>query len=763
MELSAASAIALVHAGKTVYFCSEHCRSAFAANPDHYRRVRGSAAPVTAAPPAAAPPPCSAPPAVAGTLFSCPMHPEVRQNHPGACPLCGMTLMREQLSLDEGEDSEVLDFQRRFAWTVPLSILVAALAMGGQSMLRIPLQWRSGLELLLSLPVVLWGAAPLLRRAASSLHPMRPNMWTLIGLGICASFLYSAVATVFPAVFPASFLLVGRLPVYFEAAVIIISLTLLGQILELRARSQTGAALKSLMKLAPTRAHRVGVHGEDTDIPLSDVHIGDLLRVRPGESVPVDGVVTDGASAVDESMLTGEPLPVSKSSGDRVIGATLNASGTFLMRAEKVGSQTVLAGIVALVSEAQRSRAPMQRMADRVARYFVWAVLISAVLTLLAWGIFGPAPSWLHGLINGVSVLIVACPCALGLATPMSIMVASGRAASEGVLFRDAAAIESLSRIDTLVVDKTGTLTDGKPTLDSIETLPGFSEDVVLQFTASAEQGSAHPIAAAILSAARTRHLSLKRASGFESRAGAGLLSTIEGHAIAVGNAALMSQLGVSVQALNSRPEELRAQGGSVVYLSIDGHLAALLSVKDPIKSTTPEALQRLGTSGVHVVMASGDAPTSAGVVAARLGIQEAHGGATPLDKLALVRKLQREGHCVAVAGDGINDAPALAGADVGIAMGTGTEVAMKSAQVTLIKGDLRGIARARLISRQTVINMRQNLGFALLYNALGVPLAAGVLYPFTGWLLSPMFAALAMSLSSLSVVTNALRLRQRR
>lgn len=762
MTLGARAALNLEHKGKTSYFCGARCKAAFAADPERYEPDPERAVVATAvAAPALTIHPAS-PSSTEGTVYTCPMHPQIRQDHPGDCPICGMTLMPERPVLDAGEDEELADIRRRFAWTLPLTVLVAILAMSGRWLSWIPLAWESWLELLLSVPVVLWGARPLLGRALSSLRHMNLNMWTLIGLGISAAFLYSIVATVAPGAFPASYLLMGRLPVYFEAAVTIVSLTLLGQILELRARSKTSAALKSLLSLAPRQARRVDGSGAETDVPLTDVHIGDVLRVRPGEKVPVDGIVTEGGSAVDESMLTGEPLPISKGVGDRLIGATLNTSGSFLMRAEKVGSQTVLAAIVSLVTEAQRSRAPMQRMADRVARYFVWGVLLAALATLIAWGIFGPAPSGLHGLINAVAVLIIACPCALGLATPMSIMVASGRAATQGVLFRDAAAIEGLSQIDTLMVDKTGTLTVGKPTLEHIVALPGFPEVAVLQFAASVEQGSEHPMAAAILSAARTRQLTLKQTTGFESRTGAGLVARIEGKSIAIGNAALMNQLGVSVQAVIGSAEGFREQGGSVMYLAIDAELAGLLSVSDPIKATTAEALERLTASGVRVVMASGDAPTSAQVVARRLGIQEVHGGVTPLGKLTLVKKLQHEGHRVAVAGDGINDAPALAGADVGVAMGTGTDVAIKSAQVTLVKGDLRGIAEARIISRQTVLNMKQNLGFALLYNALGVPLAAGVLYPFTGWLLSPMLAALAMSLSSLSVVTNALRLRAR-
>jgi Cu+-exporting ATPase len=552
----------------------------------------------------------------------------------------------------------------------------------------------------------------------------------------------------------------GRVPVYFEAAAVIISLTLLGQLLELNARSQTSTAIKSLLGLAPKTARRINADKTEQDVPLSDVHVGDTLRVRPGEKVPVDGVVLEGESAVNESMLTGEPLPVMKRAGDKLIGATLNTSGALVMRSERVGSQTVLASIVQMVTQAQRSKAPMQRMADHVAKYFVVTVVSVAALTLLGWGFLGPSPSWAYGLINAVCVLIIACPCALGLATPMSIMVASGKAATQGVLFRDAAAIENFRKVDTLIVDKTGTLTEGKPRFAQCIATAGHTENEVLRWAASLDQGSEHPLAEAIVSAARERKLELQKATGFESIAGAGVRGAIGERKINVGNAALMAQVGVSVDALKPQAEKLRAEGASVMYLSADGTLAGLLAVSDPIKANTVEALATLKATGMRVIMASGDGVTTAKAVAGKLGIDEVYGEVKPADKLALVDKLQHEGRIVAMAGDGINDAPALAKADVGVAMGTGTDVAMNSAQVTLVKGDLRGIAQARLISNETVANMKQNLGFAFLYNSLGVPLAAGVLYPFTGWLLSPMIAALAMSLSSVSVITNALRLR---
>jgi Cu+-exporting ATPase len=700
------------------------------------------------------------PAAVPAVIYTCPMHSEVRQDHPGHCPKCGMTLELERPTLDEGENPELADFRRRFFWTLPLTVIVATLGMVGDQIPWIPPRLLSWIELLLTLPIVLWAAMPFFQRAVQSVIHVSPNMWTLIGLGTSAAFIYSLAATVVPGIFPRTFTSMGRVSVYFEAAATIVSLTLLGQVFELRARSKTSAAIKSLLGLAPKTARRITADGSEQDVALAELHKGDQLRVRPGEKVPVDGVVIEGGGAVDESMLTGEPMPVRKAAGDKVIGATLNTTGALVMRAENVGSQTVLASIVTMVVRAQQSRAPMQRMADVVARYFVLSVIAASILTLLAWGIFGPDPGWAHGLINAVAVLIIACPCALGLATPMSIMVASGKAATRGVLFKDAAAIENLRRVNTLVVDKTGTLTEGKPTFNEAEALPGFTKDEVLQWAASVDLGSEHPLAAAIVRAARDRGLALEKAIGFVSNAGAGVQATVLGKQVALGSPALMTQLAVSIQALSAQAEALRERGSSVMFLAVDGRLAGLVAVSDPIKSTTVEALAELKASGLHVIMATGDALTTANAVAIKLGIDEVHGEAKPQDKLALVQKLQSAGAVVAFAGDGINDAPALAQADVGVAMGTGTEVAMSSAQVTLIKGDLRGIAIARQISQDTVANMKQNLGFAFLYNAIGVPLAAGVFYPFTGWLLSPMIAALAMSLSSLSVVSNALRLR---
>ena len=691
------------------------------------------------------------------------MHPEIRQDHPGNCPICGMTLEPVMPSLDADDNPELQSFTRRFWWTLPLTVVVTVLAMAGHQFGWFDMATQSWIELVLTVPVVLWAGWPFFVRGAQSVMHRSPNMWTLIGLGTGAAFVYSVVATVAPGVFPDSFVSMGRVAVYFEAAAVIISLTLLGQMLELKARSQTSAAIKSLLGLAPRTARRIRADGTEEDVPLSHVHVGDSLRVRPGEKVPVDGVVTEGSSAVDESMLTGEPLPVSKRAGDKLIGATLNTSGALVMRSERVGAQTMLSQIVQMVAQAQRSKAPMQRMADQVAGWFVMAVVAVAVLTFFGWGGFGPQPSWVYGLINAVAVLIIACPCALGLATPMSIMVATGKAAGQGILFRDAAAIEHLRTVDVLIVDKTGTLTAGKPAFDRAVPATGFSADEVLRLAASLDQGSEHPLADAIVNAARERGLALDKPEGFESSSGIGVSGRVAGRALALGNTALMAQAGVAVDALLTQAEALRAEGASVMHLAVDGQLAGLLAVADPVKASTPEALATLKAAGLRVIMATGDGLTTARAVATRLGIDEVHGGVQPADKLVLVKRLQEQGHIVAMAGDGINDAPALAQANVGIAMGTGTDVAMNSAQVTLVKGDLRGIAQARAISEATIANMKQNLGFAFFYNALGVPLAAGLLFPFTGWLLSPMIAALAMSLSSVSVISNALRLRKAR
>ncbi len=736
------------HEGRPYYFCSARCHDKFVADPTRYTSGAGepASAPADAAP--------------EGTIYTCPMHPEVRQDHPGDCPKCGMALEPELPSLDDDDNPELRDFTRRFWWTLPFTVVVMVLAMAGHALAWFDGPTQNWIELVLTLPVALWAGAPFYRRGLQSVINRSPNMWTLIGLGTGVAFLYSVVGTVVPQVFPATFVIDGRVAVYFEATAVIISLTLLGQLLELRARSQTSAAIKSLLGLAPKTARRLNDDGSEEDVPLAHVHVGDRLRVRPGEKVPVDGVVIEGQSALDESMLTGEPLPVSKRPGDKLIGATMNTSGALVMRSEHVGSATMLSQIVQMVAQAQRSRAPMQRMADVVAGWFVMAVVGIAVLTFFAWGLFGPEPAWVYGLINAVAVLIIACPCALGLATPMSIMVATGKGATSGVLFRDAAAIEKLRQVDTLIVDKTGTLTEGRPAFDTAVGHDGFDDAEVLRLAASLDQGSEHPLAAAIVSAARNQDLDLDKPDAFDSESGIGVRGVVGGRKLALGNTALMEQIGVDVAPLAERAEALRGEGASVMHLAVDGRLAGLLAVSDPIKSTTPEALQALHAAGLRVIMATGDGLTTAKAVGQRLDIDEVHGEVKPADKLALVERLQKEGRIVAMAGDGINDAPALAKADVGIAMGTGTDVAMNSAQLTLVKGDLRGIATARALSMATVANMKQNLGFAFLYNALGVPLAAGVLYPLTGWLLSPMIAALAMSLSSASVISNALRLR---
>lgn len=752
MAVTEQSAHQLVHDGRPYYFCSAGCQSKFATNPLRYVQSP-DAAPASTAPA----------PSTPAAIYTCPMHPEIRQDHPGSCPKCGMTLEPLIPELEEDENPELSDFRRRFWWTLPLTVVVTILAMAGHRLNWFDMAVQSWIELVLSLPIVLWAGWPFFSRGWQSVVNRSPNMWTLIGLGTGAAFVYSVVATVAPQVFPDSFISMGRVAVYFEAAAVIISLTLLGQVLELKARSQTSAAIKSLLGLAPKTARRIRPDGTEEDVPLTHVHVGDLLRIRPGEKVPVDGVVIEGSSAVDESMLTGEPVPVTKRVGDNVIGATLNTNGALVMRSEKVGSATMLSQIVQMVAQAQRSKAPMQRMADLVAGYFVVAVVTIALLTFFVWGFFGPQPSWVYALINAVAVLIIACPCALGLATPMSIMVATGRGATHGVLFRDAAAIENLRKIDTLIIDKTGTLTEGRPAFDRAVAAPGFDEAEVLRLAASLDQGSEHPLADAIVRAARERGLSLDKPENFESGSGIGVRGHVGARELALGNTALMDQLGVSVQALVPQAEALRSEGASVMHLAVDGQLAGLLAVSDPVKASTPEALATLKAAGLRIVMATGDGLTTARSVGARLGIDEVHGEVKPADKLELVARLQKEGRVVAMAGDGINDAPALAKADVGIAMGTGTDVAMNSAQVTLVKGDLRGIAVARSLSEDTVGNMKQNLMFAFLYNALGIPIAAGVLYPLTGWLLSPLIAALAMSFSSASVIGNALRLRRGR
>ncbi|MCP5279704.1 MAG: heavy metal translocating P-type ATPase [Thiobacillus sp.] len=735
------------HAGQTYRFCSSGCLKKFQAEPGHYLAPDKSEQAVSEA-------------SSAGAEYTCPMHPEVRQIGPGTCPKCGMALEPVAPSAEAEENPELADFRRRFWWTLPMTVVVTAIAMSGGLFDPLLGAARPWVELVLATPVVLWSGWPFFVRGVQSIAHRSPNMWTLIGLGTAAAYAYSVVATVAPGVFPASFQVDGHVAVYFEAAAVIISLTLFGQVMELKARSETGAAIRALLGLAPKTARRLNDDGSEADIPLAQVHPGDRLRVRPGEKVPVDGVVLEGSSAVDESMLTGEPIPVSKAAGDALIGATLNTSGALVMRADKVGTETVLARIVQMVSEAQRSRAPMQRLADVVAGYFVVGVVVIALVTFVVWGLFGPQPSWVYGLVNAVAVLIIACPCALGLATPMTVMVATGKAASHGVLFRDAAAIESMRKVDTLIVDKTGTLTEGKPRFHGLVAAEGWDEAEVLRVAASLDQGSEHPLAHALVEEARRREYHLSTPEGFESSSGIGVRGMVDGKHVAIGNTKMMEEVGVDWRLLGEQAEALRLEGASVMFLAVDGNAAGLLAVSDPIKDSTPEALHSLRTSGLNIIMATGDGLTTARAVGQKLGIEEVHGEVKPEDKDALVAKLQAQGRIVAMVGDGINDAPALARANVGIAMGTGTDVAMTSAQVTLVKGDLRGIVSARKLSMASVRNMRQNLMFAFLYNALGVPIAAGVLYPVFGLLLSPLIAALAMSFSSVSVVSNALRLR---
>ncbi|MEO6689944.1 MAG: heavy metal translocating P-type ATPase, partial [Dokdonella sp.] len=708
--------------GVDYYFCSANCKTKFEADPPRFMKSHE---------------PAPIPPMAVGTVYTCPMHPQIRQPTPGNCSICGMTLEPLMPTLDEEDTSELDDFARRFWWTLPLTLIVFVLAMAGHRLSMLAPQTQSWVELLLATPVVVWAAWPFFVRAIQSVANRSPNMWSLIGLGVAIAYLYSVVATIAPQAFPPSFVEHGRVGVYFEAAAVIASLTLLGQMLESRARSKTSAAIRALLRLAPKTARRILDDGVEEDVPLSDVRVGDRLRVRPGEKVPVDGVVVEGSSPVDESMLTGEPMPVTKRAGDKVVGATLNTTGSLIMQAELIGAQTMLAQIVQMVAQAQRSRAPMQRMADAVAKWFVLAVMAAAVLTFFVWGFVGPEPRWVYALINALAVLIIACPCALGLATPMSIMVATGKAASSGILFRDAAAIENMRTIDTLVVDKTGTLTEGKPAFERSVAAAGFSEDDVLRIAASLDQASEHPLAHAIVDEARRRTLALEQASGFDSASGVGVEGDVAGKHVLLGNTAWMERSHIDVATLREQAEQLRQSGASVMHLAVDGKLAGLLAVSDPIKSSTPEAIRGLRAAGIHVIMATGDGWTTARAVGARLGIDEVVGEVKPADKVALVAKLKMEGHKVAMAGDGINDAPALARADIGIAMGTGTDVAMNSGHVTLVKGDLLGILRARVLSEQTVRNMRQNLGFALIYNALGIPIAAGVLYPFTGILLS--------------------------
>jgi Cu+-exporting ATPase len=694
------------------------------------------------------------------------MHPEIVRDAPGACPICGMALEPRTVTAEEIENPELTDMKRRFWVSVGLTAPLLVLAMGhmvpGLGLAHaLSARARALLELVLATPVAVWGAWPFYQRAVASVRSRNLNMFTLIGLGISVAYGYSVVAALAPGVFPPSFREPdGSIGLYFEPAAVITTLILLGQVLELTARSRTGAAVRALLGLAPKTARRVRKDGTEEDVPFENVSVGDRLRVRPGEKIPVDGAVLEGESFVDESMLTGEPVPVEKKPGDRVIGATVNGNGTFLMRAEKVGSETLLARIVAMVAEAQRSRAPIQRLADVVSGYFVPIVIGVAVLTFVAWSLFGPEPRLAHALVNAVAVVIIACPCALGLATPLSITVAMGKAAGLGILFRNAEAVEVLGKVDTLVVDKTGTLTEGKPRLEVVLAEPGFDDRELLRLAASLERGSEHPLAAAILRGASEKGLAPGDVRNFEAVPGKGVRGVVEGKSVALGNPALLEELRIPAGSLAGRVETLREEGRTVMLVAVDGKPAGLLAVADPIRPSTPDAVRALREENVRLVMVTGDSRTTAEAVGRRLQIEEVVAGALPDQKLEIVRRLQKEGRVVAMAGDGINDAPALAQADVGIAMGTGTDVAMESAGVTLVKGDLSGIVRARRLSRATMRNIRQNLFFAFVYNVLGVPIAAGVLYPFFGLLLSPVFAAAAMSLSSVSVIGNALRLK---
>lgn len=738
------------HDGQTHYFCAARCREKFVADPSAYLEDRP------------APPP--APP---GTIYTCPMHPEIRQVGPGHCPICGMALEPMMPTLDEDDGGELSSMTRRFWLLVALTVPVFALAMGPHLFgWHLPAPWDGAagwVEAVLASIVVLWGGAPFFARGWRSLKPWRPNMYTLIALGTGVAWLYSAAAFLLPGIFPDGFRdMHGRVAVYFESAAVIVTLVTLGDFLELRARRRTGAALKALLGLTPKSARRIAADGSESDVPLDDVRAGDVLRVRPGEKVPVDGVVLDGESHVDESMLTGEPMPAARAKGDPLTGGTVNQDGALTMRAQKVGSETMLAQIVALVAQAQRSRAPLQRVADRVAAWFVPAVVVVALLAFAAWALLGPSPRLAHALIAAVSVLIIACPCALGLATPISIMVASGRGAQHGVLFKDASAIEGLRDIDTLVVDKTGTLTLGKPTLTELVVLGGQSRERLLALAAALERPSEHPLARAIVTAADAERVATLAATDFRSLTGRGVSAKVDGCEAALGNAKLMAELHVAIgDDAVTRAERLRGQGATVMFLAVDGALAGLFAVADRIKPDTPAAIAALHAAGLRIVMLTGDNATTAQAVARTLGIDEVHADVSPADKAAVVDRLKAAGRRVAMAGDGINDAPALAASDIGIAMGSGTDVAMESASVTLVKGELGAIVRARKLSRATVRNIHQNLFFAFIYNAVGVPLAAGVLYPWFGITLSPMIAALAMSLSSVSVVGNALRLRK--
>jgi Cu+-exporting ATPase len=736
------------HAGQPYYFCSAKCRERFMADPAKYLT------------PQAAKPAESVP---EGTIYTCPMHPEIRQVGPGSCPICGMALEPEVVTGEHVHNVELTDMTRRFWIGLILSLPVLALEMGGHMTglhQTLGAQTSNWIQLVLATPVVLWAGWPFFERAWLSLQTRNLNMFTLIAMGTGVAWLYSIVGTAAPDLFPAAMRTNnGAVAVYFEAAAVITVLVLLGQVLELRAREQTSGAIKALLDLSPKMARRIKADGSDEDVSLDRVNAGDQLRVRPGERVPVDGSIVEGRSAIDESMVTGESMPVTKTTGEKVIGGTMNKSGAFVMRAERVGKETVLAQIVQMVAQAQRSRAPIQRLADQVSGWFVPAVIVIALLAFLAWSVWGPEPRFTYGLIAAVSVLIIACPCALGLATPMSIMVGVGRGAQSGVLIKNAEALEHMEKVDTLVVDKTGTLTEGKPSVVAIRTSGAIGETTLLQLAASLERSSEHPLAAAIVQSAKDKGLAYKDVQGFDSPVGKGVLGVVDGRKLIIGNARIMQEAGIDTSAMDAAADELRRDGATAIYVAIDGMAAGILAIADPVKETTPEAIRTLQSDGIRVVMLTGDNLTTAKAVAHRLGISDVEAEVLPEDKGKVVEKLRKQGRVVAMAGDGVNDAPALAAADVGIAMGTGTDVAMESAGVTLLKGDLNGIVRARHLSAATMTNIRQNLFFAFIYNAAGVPVAAGLLYPFFGILLSPIIAAAAMALSSVSVVGNALRL----
>ncbi len=735
--------------GQTYYFCSPKCKLKFDQNPSQYLSPK----PATQSQPT-------------DVEYTCPMHPEIRQIGPGSCPICGMALEPVTISLDQPEDNhEYLDMLKRFWVSTVLSIPLLFITMGGRHLIDSEniLKLMPWIEVALASPVVLWGGWPFFVRFWQSLKNRSLNMFTLIGLGVAVAYIYSLVAVLFPHLFPESFKdpMTNEVGLYFEAAAVIVTLVLLGQVLELKARGQTSAAIKALLGLAPKTARKILSDGREEDVPLDTIHVGDKLRVRPGEKIPVDGKVLEGSSSVDESMVSGEPVPVVKSAGSKVIGATINGTGTLVMEAEKVGKDTLLSQIVQMVAEAQRSRAPIQKLVDQVSAYFVPTVIVCAILTFIVWAAWGPDPKLAHGIINAVAVLIIACPCALGLATPMSIMVATGRGASQGVLFRNAEAIELMRKVDTLVVDKTGTLTLGKPKLVTVEPINGMSAKEFLALSASLEQASEHPLAQAIVSGAKEESISLMAVSDFQSVTGKGAKAEVDGRVVVIGNKALLSDLEIPLGSAEAQADQLREDGQTVMYAAVDGKLAGLLGVTDPIKETTIPAIQSLRSAGLKVIMMTGDNQKTAEAVARKVGLDGFFADVLPQGKADIVKKMQSEGRFVGMAGDGINDAPALAQSQVGIAMGTGTDVAMNSAGVTLVKGDLTGIVRARALSEGTLKNIRQNLFFAFIYNTLGIPVAAGVLYPFVGILLSPVIAAAAMSLSSVSVIANALRLKR--